>query len=140
MEVFRIYHIRPKRGPFASPEQHGGATVLVEGNTNSAAVNVQVAFCRAAGNDPITGKPLRDTYNKKLGRQIAQHQPYQQIPLRQLPGFLGKLTREVYRRAKISHRYLDPRQFDARILDFLPKTLEAETELQVAVPHENAAA
>jgi hypothetical protein len=113
MIVNRIYHIRPRLGGYRHHpvEQRGGATVLVEGDTDHQQLTVRVAMCNPT-----------DNFNKKLGRAVASQAQPKIIPLRNLPGFLGAAFKEVHRRAKMPIRITDS-QFDGRVLDFLPKEL-----------------
>lgn len=114
MKVNRIYHLRPSPYITGGPMNNGGATVLVEGDTNHAQVAVKIAYCNPT-----------DTYNKKLGRAVAAEAKEKVIPLRALPGFLGTTYREVHRRAKVICANQNRNQFDNRVLDFLPKDLGA---------------
>lgn len=114
----RIYHLRSRAdggATFNPVLSHGGATVLVSGEVGSNQVSVRVAWCNPA-----------DTYCRKRGIEVAHEAPEKIIPLRSLPGFLGKTYREVQRRAKTGKiaYYTDLPKFDNRVLDFLPRTLE----------------
>lgn len=106
MSVSRILHFRVRATSFSAPEMKGGATVLLTGDVNG--VKVQVAYCNPS-----------DVFNKKLGREYAAQSAGSLVTLRELPGVLGTIYKQVFKRAKVplTHRV----NFDSKIRDFLPK-------------------
>lgn len=115
MKVQRILHLRVRQPFHQEPLMTGGATVILDGDTNTTQVQVRVAFCNS-----------KDVFCKKTGRLTAEASNIDVIPLRSLPGELGKLHKEVYRRnhVKLDHSravsYAHP-NFDHKIREFLPK-------------------
>lgn len=108
MKISRIIHLRVREFLHDSPKMNGGATVLLDGDDNSAYVSVRVSFCNPA-----------DVFCKKLGRESAEKSKEDVIPLRSLPGVLGKLFSEVHKRAHVTPCYRV--NYDHKIRDFLPK-------------------
>jgi hypothetical protein len=91
MKVQKILHIRIRPdGPYSDPLMNGGATVILDGNTENMEVQLRVAFC-----NPI------DVFCKKSGRVTAETASIDVVQLRTLPGILGKLQKEVYRRSHV---------------------------------------
>jgi hypothetical protein len=103
----RILHLRVRRSVFDVPAMKGGATVLLTGDLTSG-ITVQVAYCNPS-----------DVFCKKLGREYATMAPAEIIPLRALPGVLGKIQAQVMKRSH-QHEYVRV-NFDSKIRDFLPK-------------------
>lgn len=118
--MLRTYHLRARAdgGALYNPVMaHGGATVIATGEIGSGQVEVRVAWCNPT-----------DTYSKRRGAAIASGADRKIIPLRSLPGFLGRTYREVQRRAKTGKPayHQDLPKFDNRVFDFLPKDLSVE--------------
>jgi hypothetical protein len=103
----RILHLRVRRSQFDVPAMKGGATVLLTGDHTSG-ITVQVAYCNPA-----------DVFCKKVGREYAEHAYATVVPLRALPGVLGKIQAQVMKRSHVSD--YGRTNFDSKIRDFLPK-------------------
>lgn len=108
MKIQKIMHLRVRKKSFAEPEMKGGATIILDGSTENTQVQVRVAYCNPS-----------DVFCKKAGRLQAEQADVDVIPLRALPGVLGKLFKEVNRRAHnvTTHRP----SYDHKVREFLPK-------------------
>lgn len=128
--IHRVYHLRARADGGATYNPvlpYGGATVVASGVIGSNQVSVRVAWCNGGfiEHGILMGA---DTYCKKRGIAIAAQAQEKVIPLRSLPGFLGRTYREVQRRAhtgKCAH-HMDLPRFDNRVFDFMPRDLGVE--------------
>lgn len=109
MQVERFQHFRVRAFATSSPATHGGATVLLTGNTEDPShITMRVAYCCPT-----------DVFCKDLGRQYAKDAQPVVITLRSLPAALGRVFREVHKRSKVVTTMRV--NYDSRIRDFLPK-------------------
>jgi hypothetical protein len=108
VKVQRIMHLRIRQDYFQPPDMKGGVTVIIDGDTDTARVQVRSAFCHP-----------HDVFCKAKGRFQAEASDVDVIPLRMLPGVLGGLWREAHKRAHVKPRYRP--EYDCRIRDFLPR-------------------
>jgi hypothetical protein len=108
MKVQKIMHLRVRTNAFSEPEMKGGATVIIDGSTDTTQVQVRVAMCNP-----------QDVFCKKAGRLQAEKAIIDVIALRSLPGVLGQLHKEIHRRAHVKtfHRP----SYDHKVREFLPK-------------------
>lgn len=113
--IERIFHLRTRTNEGDQPDTRGGATVVIRGAENDVGfVDVSVVICHP-----------RDTFNKKIGRELALKQfddPAKEgvfnIPVRFLPQELGAIQRRIYKSAKVPPIRTN---FLPAILNFLPK-------------------
>lgn len=139
--VERFYHFRVREKGFlyTEPLKNGGVTVRVTGDTEKPLVNIQLSWCcpkdvfgKKEGRRRCTGFEEEKHYyrkNEATGEvekltELVVFPPAKSetIALRQLPGFLGRVYEELYRRNGIKLSPLRERpHFDRRVLDFLPQ-------------------
>lgn len=108
MKIQKIMHFRVKPYQGCEPLDRGGATVIIDGNTEATQVQLRVAYCNP-----------QDVFCKRIGRLTAEEANVDVITLRSLPGVLSHVFKEVHKRSHVNVNYRP--NYDGKIREFLPK-------------------